>query len=216
MQGGVLKGPDGNGSVFEAFIQAGLKEKWKEKGIELVNIVPIDNPLADPFDCDLFGYLSRLNLQLAVKAIFRKDPEESVGVLVENRGKIYVVEYTELSNEEKNRRTAQGTLVHPCANITLFAMKLDEIKHYPLPLHLAHKLIRCREDVNPLKPNAWKFEKFIFDIFPFIEKIGVLVYPREKCFAPLKNLKGNDSVETVQKALEEMEKPPEQQKKDER
>lgn len=199
--GEVLQGPDGNGSVFGAFIDAGIKTKWEQQGVEIVTVVPVDNPLADPFDPELVGYLADGQYDLAVKAILREDPKENVGVLVEQEGKIHVIEYSELPNEEKEARDENGLLLHRCANITLLALKLKTIKNYDLPLHLAHKAIKTKNDPNPLKPNAWKFEKFIFDIFPLIERIGVLVYPREECFAPLKNLTGSDSVAIVQEAL---------------
>lgn len=206
LDGEILHGPDGNGSVFSSFIASGLKEKWSQDGVEMVNIVPVDNPLADPFDPELIGYLHTKNYDLAVKAIFRENPLESVGVLVEKEGRIQVVEYTELPQEEKTATTPEGNLTHPCANITLFAMKLSQIQDYELPLHLAHKSIPMQGDPSPSKPNAWKFEKFIFDIFPLIERIGVLVYPRAECFAPLKNLHGVDSVETVRQAIKERKK----------
>jgi UDP-N-acetylglucosamine/UDP-N-acetylgalactosamine diphosphorylase len=49
---------------------------------------------------------------------------------------------------------------------------------------------------------AWKFEKFIFDLLPAAQKVDALVYPRESCFAPLKNFSGNDSFATVAEAIE--------------
>jgi UDP-N-acetylglucosamine/UDP-N-acetylgalactosamine diphosphorylase len=199
--GEVITGPDGNGSVFEAFVTSGLKDKWVNQGVRIVNFVPVDNPLADPFDSEFVGYLNAGEFDLAVKAIFRVDPSERVGVLVERDGKVQVVEYTELSEAEKFARDEKGDLIHRCANITLLALNINKISAVDLPLHLAHKAIATPLDPKPLTPNAWKFEKFIFDIFPLIERIGVLVYPRNECFAPLKNFSGEDSIETVQKAL---------------
>ena len=202
LNGDIITGPDGNGSVFEAFIESGLKEKWQQLGIEIVNIVPVDNPLADPFDPEFMGFMKKGRYGLSVKAIFREDPKESVGVLVEKEGKLQVIEYTELNDSEKIARDDAGQLKHRCANITLLALDINEIRRVLLPLHLAHKAISHVGDDSPKRPNAWKFEKFIFDIFPLIERIGVLVYPRKKCFAPLKNLTGPDSVDTVRQALE--------------
>ena len=95
-------------------------------GVEIVNIVPVDNPLADPFDWELSGYLQALSLDLVVKAVFRDDPEESVGVLVEKNGKICVVEYTEIPVIEKTARDVHNNLIHPCAYVSLFALKLCE------------------------------------------------------------------------------------------
>ncbi len=199
--GDVVQGPDGNGALFESFINAGLKEKWERLGVKYVNVVPVDNPLAEPFDAELMGFLDAGQYDLAVKSILRSDPNENVGVLVQKEGKVEVIEYTELPDSQKSARNPDGTFLHPCANITLLAFPLKTIRKYSLPLHLAHKSIATKNDPSPLKPNAWKFEKFIFDIFPLIERIGVLVYSREECFAPLKNLTGTDSVTTVQEAL---------------
>lgn len=204
--GQIIVGPDGNGSVFESFIQSGLKKKWEGLGIEIVNIVPVDNPLADPFDWELAGYLQALSLDLAVKAAFRDDPQESVGVLVEKNGKVCVVEYTELPNGDKEARDDQNVLIHRCAYISLFALKICNFDVHSMPLHLAYKAIPNAADPNPTSPNAWKFEKFIFDIFPRIERIGVLVYPRDECFAPLKNFSGPNSIDTVQEAMMERDR----------
>ena len=199
--GQIIVGPDGNGSVFASFIDAGLKNKWKQLGIEIVNIIPVDNPLADPFDWELAGYLQALSLDLVVKAALREDPLESVGVLVEKEGKVCVVEYTELPKDQKEARDDHNFLIHRCAYISLFALKLSNFDHHPMPLHLAYKAIPHVGDPTPSSPNAWKFEKFIFDIFPRIERIGILVYPRAECFAPLKNFSGPNSIDTVQEAM---------------
>ena len=95
-----------------------------------------------------------------------------------------------------------------CVNMSLFCLSMDFIKDlegYHLPLHLAHKISKVMDDHgvfhHPDHPNAWKFEKFIFDILPATDRVEALFYPRSKSFAPLKNLKGEDSIETVQAAL---------------
>ncbi len=201
--GEIITGPDGNGSVFESFIDSGLKKKWELLGVEIINFISVDNPLADPFDRELIGYLQAREIDLAVKAVFRENPQENVGVLVEKEGKVSVVEYTELPNDQKEARDQQNKLIHRCANISLFALTLRCLEQHPMPLHLAHKAIPTITQPQPDSPNAWKFEKFIFDIFPRIERIGVLVYPREECFAPLKNFSGPDSIQTVQEALKQ-------------
>ncbi len=47
----------------------------------------------------------------------------------------------------------------------------------------------------------WKFEKFLFDVLVYSERTGILIYPREDVYAPLKNLEGPHSLKTVQEAL---------------
>ena len=52
------------------------------------------------------------------------------------------------------------------------------------------------------KPNAYKFEKFIFDSFKLFNNISILRGKREEDFAPVKNMNGEDSPETAKKLYE--------------
>jgi UDP-N-acetylglucosamine/UDP-N-acetylgalactosamine diphosphorylase len=70
----------------------------------------------------------------------------------------------------------------------------------PMPLHLAHKKIAyldCNgEVVKPSAPNAYKFEKFIFDILPDAKKVAFLAFDQKDEFSPVKNAEGADSPAT--------------------
>jgi UDP-N-acetylglucosamine/UDP-N-acetylgalactosamine diphosphorylase len=46
--------------------------------------------------------------------------------------------------------------------------------------------------VEPTKPNALKFERFIFDLLPHARNALVVEYPERDVFAPLKNAPGSD------------------------
>lgn len=204
----IAQGPDGNGSVFNAFVQAGIYAAWKLKGISHINVVLIDNPITDPFDAELVGFHHRNRADATIKAVFKNYPEEKVGVLADCEGHLEIREYSELSDQERHATDLDGNLVYRCANISQYCLDIDFISRVsaqPLPLHLAYKkakyLSASGEVINPDEPNAWKFEKFIFDMLPFAKKSEVLVYPRENCFAPLKNSSGENSPETVQEAM---------------
>ena len=41
--------------------------------------------------------------------------------------------------------------------------------------------------IEPEKPNAYKFEAFLFDAFGAVDKMAVLRVKREEEFAPVKN-----------------------------
>lgn len=200
----LAEGPDGNGSALHNFWNQGLVSKWKDLGIEHLNFILIDNPLADPFDAELLGFHVRNKNDITVKCTLKTHPEEKVGVLVKQAGKVRVIEYSEMNENERNQTNADHTLKHACANISLFCISLSFIEkmcleRMPLPLHAAYKAAPSLENKEHM---AWKFEHFIFDILSLTDKVQALLYPRERCFAPLKNLIGADSPSTVQAALQ--------------
>lgn len=208
----IAEGPDGNGSSLDHFAKSGIKDLWVKAGVRYLNYILIDNPLADPFDAALVGFHHRQQLDITIKCITRKEPEEKVGILIRNQGKVEVIEYSELPDIERYALNSNGGLKHPCANISLFCFSLDFIhkiqrqgSNIQIPLHKAFKATKYLSDegvtLMAKEPMAWKFEKFIFDVLPFAERVKALVYPREVCFAPLKNMQGADSVETVRNAL---------------
>ena len=63
------------------------------------------------------------------------------------------------------------------------------------------KIIQTKDGWESLEIWTWKFELFIFDLFPFANSFQIILTDREKCFAPLKNHVGPDSIETVAKVI---------------
>ncbi len=184
--GKLAAAPDGNGHALHNLMNSGIGNQWLQHGIESVIVLPIDNPLADPFDPNLCGYHICKNREVTIKVIRRNNPLEKVGVVVDKNGKIGVQEYLELPDYFEA----------PLAHIGLFCFSLSfiaNIKKISIPWHAVKK----REG----KQLAWKFEKFIFDLLPYSEYTGILLYPREEVYSPLKNSAGDKSMETVQAAL---------------
>ena len=197
-EGTIAKGPDGNGSSLREFVRSGIWERWHSEGISYINYILIDNPLADPFDAELVGFHARNNNEMTIKCVEKAYAEESVGLIVNTNAGIKVVEYSELPDEERSSVAADGKLKHRLANISLFCLDMPFINHAAskaLPWHLANKPIATSA------PIGWKFETFIFDIMPASTQVKALLFPRSQTFAPLKNEKGPDSIETVKNAL---------------
>lgn len=207
----IAKGPDGNGAALNHFYEQGIWNSWEKQGIQYLNMIVIDNPLADPYDAELLGYQWHKQSDIALKCTPKTDPKENVGVLAIENNKTVVIEYSELSEEQRFSRLPDGSLSYQCANLSLMCFNMNFIKAFAkrqdafLPLHKALKAAKYIDDsgksVPSEKPMAWKFEKFIFDLFPLASKIDALLCPREACFAPLKNLHGPDSPSTVQASL---------------
>lgn len=206
-------GPDGNGGALQQFVRCGLWKQWQAAGVRYVNFILIDNALADPFDAELIGYQQRRQCDVVIKCTFRHTPEEKVGVIVQEKGKPAVVEYTELSQKERTDTRSDGTLRHLLANLSLFAFDMSFIQQAAetsLPLHKAFKAVKYLNEkgvtIQAVHPMAWKFERFIFDVLPLGSRVEALVYPRDMCFAPLKNFHGEGSVDTVSQALQQRDR----------
>lgn len=194
------EGADGNGSVFGHFARSGIAQRWKEKGIRVVSFIQVDNALADPFDAELLGFHSDSHVDVTIKAIWRDDPMEKVGVIVRASEKTQVVEYSEIDEGERTRRDSDGELVHRLANLSQFCFSLDFMEHVAqeeLPLHIAIKTVNAKQG----QCQAYKFEYFVFDCLELARKTAILVMPRQRCFAALKNRDGPDSLTTVQSDL---------------
>lgn len=205
-------GADGNAASLKHFVAKGIWDAWSKQGIRYLIYVHIDNPLADPFDAELIGFHSRHNSDLVIKCIAREDPNEKLGVILKKNEKIEVIEYSEISEEQRTARNSEGTLRHLCGNISMFSFNMDFVKsvanqyYNQLPFHKAWKAVKYLTPEGKTqmaeKPMAWKFEKFIFDVLPFAKNVKAVLYPRDECFAPLKNATGSDSLTDVQVALQ--------------
>lgn len=207
-------GPDGNGHCFHALARAGLLSRWKDAGVKAVHIVPVDNPLADPFDPELAALLLEEEADIACTCSERLDVEEAVGLLVQTPHGCRVIEYTELPHTEREARQADGSLKHRCANLGLFSFSLPFIwrivqEKRQLPLHRAWKRAEVADHQgNPSHsphPIAWKFETFLFDWLSHAQHIAVQMAPRNTCFSPLKEKSGRHSPDCVRRHLQQRE-----------
>ena len=81
---------------------------------------------------------------------------------------------------------------------TIVALKLDRITRSIYDWeNLMTYLDENGELIKPTKPNAYKYEAFIFDGFAFFDNISILRGRRNEDFAPVKNAEGNDSPATA-------------------
>lgn len=183
----IALGPAGNGCALMDFFESGVAEKWKALGIEQVMFTQIDNLLAEPFSKELIGFHLLEKAEVASSCVEREDLNEHVGLFAKEGGAVVVKEYTELSESE--RLNPNFKLV----NISVFCFQLQWMQKVyshrsQLPLHKSFKKTPVMGK-EPTKPNAWKFEYFIFDCLPFAQSVVILLFPRNRCFAPLKDQK---------------------------
>ncbi|MFA6501196.1 MAG: UTP--glucose-1-phosphate uridylyltransferase [Parachlamydiales bacterium] len=172
--GSLLQAPDGNGSIFKSFSEADILKKYLNKKIKYISIIPIDNPLCDPFDEKLIGFHKKTKSDVTIKCIERKDQNEKKGAIVSRSGKIKIIEYIYLDPNLKYKFSNTGIYL---LNLSF----IDKIKNNNLNYQFVLKRIENDKDIF-----AYKSESFIFDSFEFSDKINILVDEKQKFYAPLK------------------------------
>ena len=204
--GSIKEAADGHGGIFESMRRNGIIFDMKEKGIEWAFIGPVDNILVKMVDPVLLGVALDKNVLAAGKSVVKAGPKEKVGVFCRRNGKPGVVEYTEITDDLAEATNEKGELVfgESHINCNMFNVgAIEEVSKKKLPYHSAHKKAKYIDEngklVIPEKPNAYKFESFIFDAFDMLNDMAILRVKREDEFAPVKNAEGNDSPETARK-----------------
>jgi len=185
-----------------------------KRKILYVHAYCVDNCLVRVADPVFLGYGIQKQADCAAKVVPKASPTESVGVVAYRGHKYGVVEYSEISSDQAERRDPEtGELSFRAGNIanhfytTTFLNKVESFEE-ELAFHIARKKIphvnlESGESVKPSKPNGMKLEMFVFDVFPFTESFAVLEVERKEEFSPLKNAPGtgSDDPETSRRDL---------------
>ena len=202
----VKEAADGHGGVFESMRKDGIIDDMKNKNIQWIFIGGVDNVLAKMVDSVLIGLSIKKNVLAAGKSVVKAGPKERVGVFCKRNGKPSVIEYTEITAEMAEAKNNDGDLLYGESHIlcNLFNIKaIENISRKKLPYHSAFKKAKYIDEkgelIVPEKPNAYKFEAFLFDAFESLDDMAIMRVKREEEFAPVKNAEGVDSPETARK-----------------
>ncbi|KAG7789368.1 hypothetical protein KL910_002084 [Ogataea haglerorum] len=208
-KGLLVESPDGNGGLYKAIYENGLLQEFANRGIEHIHMYCVDNVLVKVGDPVFIGYASSNKYNIATKVVRKRSADENVGLIVmdEETKRPAVIEYSEVSQELREKRDSQGLLFFRAANIVNHyynvAFLQDMIPKWIsdrkfLPYHVARKKIACLDVgsgkiIEPSDPNGIKLEQFIFDVFSSVEmhKFGCLEVDRAEEFSPLKNAPGS-------------------------
>ena len=195
--GDYVEAPDGNGGCFRALAKSGTLAWFIEKGVRFVFLCNIYNALVKMADPTFIGALAGSGLPCAAKVVHKKNAAEKVGIFASKNGKPAVLEYSDVSDELRNKTNADGSLQFDGGNTGMYVFRIDSLRKIAsqeLPWHAARKTVSGVAD-------CWKFEQFLLDAFPFLGKIFLFGVEREDEFAPVKNATGNDSPESACKML---------------
>ena len=226
----IKQAADGHGGVFDALRNSGCIKDMKRRGVEWIFVTGVDNIIVEPIDPTFVGLAIENNVLAAGKSVVKARPEEKVGMYCKKNGETTVIEYSEISPEMASERNPDGTLKYNQSHIlnNMFNIQvMNALATQKLPVHLAHKkanyLDGNGELVEATEPNAYKCEKFMFDVFHILKGVAdkynalnqgskggekervrrelkdfiIMEVEREQEFAPVKNATGVDSPETA-------------------
>ncbi|CAG8651678.1 5222_t:CDS:2 [Funneliformis mosseae] len=205
--------PDGNGGIYAALRNEKILDSLKSRKISYVHAYCVDNCLVRVADPVFIGYCVSKNADCGAKVVRKASPDEPVGVIALRNGKLSVVEYSEIDPSIAAKTKPNGQLALGAGNIANHFYTVDfldrvETFENELEYHIARKKIKhtdytSGEFISPSKPNGMKLELFVFDVFPFTERMAVLEVDRKDEFSPLKNAPGTgvDDPDTSKKDI---------------
>jgi len=191
----LFKNPNGHGGSISGLFNSGAITDMNTRGIEYVFYFQVDNPLIQIADPVFMGHHIMKNAEMSAKVLPKISPEEKVGVFGYNNGKLGVIEYSDLSEEEMYAKDDSGNLLYNAGNIAVHVINVSFIEKeneggLQLPYHIAKKKIASKAG----EIDGIKFETFVFDAFHDVSTAVILEGKREEDFAPVKNKEGADSI----------------------
>jgi UDP-N-acetylglucosamine/UDP-N-acetylgalactosamine diphosphorylase len=206
----VATNPDGHGGSLKALVVSGAIREMKSLGVSHISYFQVDNPnvrVLDPVFLGLHAMNPESSAEMSSKMVTKANAEEKVGVFCKARGKVEVIEYSDLPMALQRETLADGSLRFLAGSIAIHAIGVDFVERVvsdpkaQLPYHRAEKKIACVDPetgaaIVPTANNGVKLERFVFDALAFAKDSIVYETDRVEEFAPIKNATGADSPES--------------------
>src|SRR5262249_47577418 len=176
-------GPDGHGGMLAAFSKSGCLADAQQRGVKHIFYGQIDNPLLQVCDELFLGSHVLADSEMTTQVVKKRDALERVGNVVSIDGQVQMIEYSDLPEQFARQTNADGSLKLWAGNLAVHAFDLQFLARVAtqrdaLPFHTATKKVSCLDaagnTVEPSKPNALRFEKFIFDLLPLAKNALVV------------------------------------------
>ena len=204
--GGIALSPDGHGGSLRALHRSGALDLMQGEGIDTISYFQVDNPLVRCIDPAFIGWHLVRGAEMSAKMIPKAYPEEKLGHFCLQRGRLVVIEYSDLPLAVQREVDPQtGRLRYLAGSIAIHILDREFVRRMAeggaLPFHRADKKIATIDaagrPVKPAAPNGAKFEMFVFDALPFARNALVIETRRADDFSPVKNADGVDSPRTA-------------------
>ena len=199
----IKTGSNGNGDVFRAFSRAGLIKDLDDNNIKWIFISGIDNILQKLADSIFLGLAVQNNYLIASKTIAKHDINDPEWVFANVDGLPSIINPNNIPNSVLQNAN-DSPMPYNQKNILAHLFTTEAFKkliNENLPYHMAFKK---NDFINaegmkevPIRPNSFKFEKFIFDAFKLFDKLLLFEVSESEEFAPIKAFTGDATPETA-------------------
>lgn len=201
----LVMSPNGNGGLFAALRDSGSLDHMAACGVDTISYIQVDNPLSPSAEPRFVGHHLLRRSEFSCKAMAKSGASEKVGNFARVRGRLSIVEYTEIPQRLASSVDEHGALLFGWASPGLFLWSRSFVARQAirrdLPYHLSHKKIPHLDAtgrlVQPLEPNGYKLESFALDTLPDASPAVVVTCERDAEFAPVKNAAGVDSPDSA-------------------
>ncbi|MCX8065274.1 MAG: UDPGP type 1 family protein [Candidatus Hydrogenedentes bacterium] len=211
----IAMNPNGHGGTIQTIIEKGLMEDMENRGIKFLSYFQVDNWAVKVADPRFIGYHVLNNAEMSSKIIRKNSLREAVGVHCICDNEYRVIEYSELDiYPQLLELNPDGSIKFYAGNPAMHIITIGFVKKVynrfkDFPWHRAHKKIPYIDDsgnlIKPEKPNGYKFETFIFDALRYTSHHPVaLEIQREGEYTPIKQLTGENSIESARKSMTKM------------
>ncbi len=209
-KGRVAMAPDGHGGLLGALAREGILNDWAARGVEVLSVFQVDNPLVRCVDPLFLGLHAITGAEVSCKVVRKRDDREGLGNLCWWDGRLVCIEYSDFPDAYATARGPDGERRYTAGGISVYVFSAAFLSRLAgrgdvLAWHRAVKRVAFVGDdgeiVEPAVPNAVKLERFLFDVLPHARRPLVMWTRREEEFSPVKNLEGVDSVESCRRDL---------------
>ncbi|KXU37593.1 2-alkenal reductase [Cephaloticoccus primus] len=200
----IAMSPDGHGGSLRALSRSGALDLMAREGIDTLSYFQVDNPMVRCIDPAFIGWHLLRGSEMSSKMLPKAHAAEKLGHFCMQRGRLVVVEYSDLPQAmQEERAAATGELRFNAGSIAIHLLNREFVRRMSaggaesLGFHRADKKIPTLDEtgqpLSPPAPNGVKFELFVFDALPFARNPVVIETSRADEFSPVKNATGADS-----------------------
>jgi UDP-N-acetylglucosamine/UDP-N-acetylgalactosamine diphosphorylase len=201
--------PNGHGGMLSSFANHGCLKDVLQGGVKYLFYGQIDNPLLPICDPRLIGYHVLAESEMSTHVVRKTDASERVGVGLLVHDALRIVEYSHLPKTVADRIASDGHLQFWAGSMGSHVLNTSLLERSTadtnlLPYHAMPKTVPCLDDqAVPHGENAFKFERFIFELASVAKNPIMVEVDRQASFAPVKNdnATGWDTPATARKIM---------------